>query len=162
MLLTFLLVIVVVAPPIPATAALAGVLDPGRVWLVILVAIVWAFDTGAYVTGRLLPRGRFMAFISPSKTWSGVIGGAVAATVVGAVLTAATGHAATDGALVGLVVGVAGQLGDLAESALKRAAGAKDSGTLIPGHGGILDRVDSFLFAAPVLCIYLVSLDHLT
>jgi phosphatidate cytidylyltransferase len=117
---------------------------------------VWSFDTFAYLSGRTFRRGRFLNHISPNKTWSGVIGGTVAAIVVGGALAAAAGQWLPGGMLMGLLVAVAGQAGDVAESMLKRTAGAKDSSNLIPGHGGILDRTDSFLFAAPVVYAYLL------
>jgi len=126
-------------------------LDTGRLLVLFLVLTVWTVDSGAYVAGKLIGRGRFMNHISPNKTWSGAIGGAVAAVVVATILFAGMGRSPIGGALLGLVIAVFGQAGDLAESLLKRAAGAKDSGTLIPGHGGFLDRVDSFLFAAPAM-----------
>ena len=142
----------------PRTSAVLGVpLDQGRIWLLVLVLVVWTVDSGAYLSGKLLPRGHFMNHISPNKTWSGAIGGTVAAIVVGALLLGASGLSPVGGALLGLVIAVAAQAGDLTESMLKRAAGAKDSGTLIPGHGGFLDRVDSFLFAAPVMFTAIVA-----
>jgi phosphatidate cytidylyltransferase len=137
-----------------------GLLGPGRAWILAVVLIVWAFDTAAYFTGRRFGRRPFMAHISPSKTQEGVVGGLVAAALVGAVFTALLGRPWPAGLLMGVLVGAAAQAGDLAESMLKRAAGAKESGTLIPGHGGILDRVDSFLFAAPVAYFYVVSILH--
>ena len=140
--------------------ALLGFLGPGRGWILALVLIVWAFDTAAYFTGRKYGRHPFMAHISPSKTQEGVVGGLVAAAIVGAVFVAALGRPWPAGLLLGVLVGAAAQAGDLAESMLKRAAGAKESSTLIPGHGGILDRVDSFLFAAPVAYFYVVSILH--
>ena len=138
-------------------AATLGWLGPERAWILALVLVVWAFDTAAYFAGRRFGRHAFMAHISPSKTLEGVIGGMAAAAVVGAVLIAAFGRPWLAGMAFGIVVAAAAQAGDLAESMLKRAAGAKESGTLIPGHGGILDRVDSFLFAAPVAYFYVVS-----
>lgn len=155
-LLAFMVAIIVVAPDIPADAALSGYLDAGRTWLLVLVLTVWSFDTFAYLSGRTFKRGRFLNHVSPNKTWSGVIGGTVAAVIVAGALSWAAGQWLPGGLLMGLLVAVTGQAGDVAESMLKRTAGAKDSGTLIPGHGGILDRVDSFLFAAPVVFGYLV------
>lgn len=155
-LLAFVVAIIVVAPAIPEDAPLSGYLDAGRTWLLVLVLTVWSFDTFAYLAGRTFKRGRFLDHISPNKTWSGVIGGTVAAIIVAGALSWAAGQWLPGGLLMGLLVAVAGQAGDVAESMLKRTAGAKDSGRLIPGHGGILDRVDSFLFAAPVLFGYLV------
>jgi len=154
-LLAFVPAIVAVAPNIPPDSPLARVLDAGGSWLLILVLTVWSFDTAAYLAGRTLKRGRFLNHISPQKTWSGVIGGTIAAVAVSAILVVAAGQHVLGGVLLGLVVAVAAQAGDVAESLLKRAAGAKDSGTLIPGHGGLLDRVDSFLFAAPAMYICL-------
>jgi phosphatidate cytidylyltransferase len=155
-LLAFMAGILVVAPPIPSDAPLADTIDAGRGWLLVLVLTVWAFDTFAYLTGRTLKRGRFLNHISPNKTWSGVIGGTVAAVIVGGLLAWALGQWLPGGLAMGFLVAVAGQAGDVAESMLKRTAGVKDSGALIPGHGGILDRVDSFLFAAPVVFGYLL------
>jgi phosphatidate cytidylyltransferase len=140
-----------------APSAPLGVLGSERAWILALVFVVWAFDTFAYFIGRRFGRRPFMHHISPSKTMEGVAGGLVAAAIVGAVITAALGRPWLAGLVFGLLVGAAAQAGDLAESMLKRAAGAKESGTLIPGHGGILDRVDSFLFAAPVAYFYVVS-----
>ena len=155
-LLAFAAGILVVAPEVPTDAALGGLLADGLIWLLVLVLTVWSFDTFAYLSGRTFKKGRFLNHISPNKTWSGVIGGTVAAMIVGGALTWAAGQEFLGGVLMGLVLAVAGQSGDVAESMLKRTAGAKDSGDLIPGHGGILDRVDSFLFAAPVVFAYLL------
>jgi len=135
--------------PVDATAML-GWLGPERAWILALVLCVWAYDTAAYVVGRRFGRRPFMQHISPSKTLEGVAGGAIAATIVGALIVALFGRPFLAGAFLGLAIGFAAQAGDLAESMLKRAADAKESGQLIPGHGGMLDRVDSFLFAAPV------------
>jgi phosphatidate cytidylyltransferase len=125
--------------------------DTGRLLVLFLLLTVWTLDSGAYVAGKYHHRGHFMNHISPNKTWSGAIGGAIAAIVVATLLFAAMGRSPIGGALLGLVIAIFAQVGDLAESMLKRAARAKDSGTLIPGHGGFLDRVDSFLFAAPAM-----------
>jgi phosphatidate cytidylyltransferase len=146
-----------------------GVVDPSaplgwlggdRAWILALVLVVWAFDTFAYFVGRRFGSHPFMHHISPSKTLEGVIGGAVAAALVGAVVVTLVGRPWLAGLGFGLVVGAAAQAGDLVESMLKRAAGAKESGTLIPGHGGLLDRVDSFLFAAPVAFFYVATVIH--
>jgi phosphatidate cytidylyltransferase len=137
-----------------------GFLGPERAWVVVLVLLVWSFDTFAYFTGRRLGRHAFMSHISPSKTIEGVVGGVVAAAIVGALVVAALGRPWLAGLVLGIAVAAAAQAGDLAESMLKRAAGAKESGTLIPGHGGMLDRVDSFLFAAPVAFFSIVTILH--
>ena len=128
-------------------------LGSNRAWILALVLVVWAFDTFAYFIGRRFGRHPFMAHISPSKTVEGVIGGLVAAALVGAVLVAALGRPWLAGLGFGLVLAAAAQAGDLAESMLKRAAGAKESGTLIPGHGGMLDRIDSLLTVALLVAV---------
>jgi len=139
-------------------AAALGWLGDQRAWVLAVVLIVWAYDTAAYFTGRRFGKRPFMHHISPSKTQEGVAGGLVASVIVGALLLLAFGRPVLHGALLGLLVGAAAQAGDLAESMLKRAAGAKESSRLIPGHGGMLDRVDSFLFAAPVAFFYVVAI----
>ncbi len=146
-----------VAPPLPRSAP-AGALTTDRAWILVLVLGVWAYDTGAYFIGRRYGRARFLTHISPSKTYAGLIGGLVVAGVVVALGLWATGQPVVHALLLGPLLGLAAQAGDLAESMLKRAAGAKDSSNLIPGHGGILDRVDSFLFAAPVVTLYVLAL----
>jgi len=155
-LLGFVVRLGAAAPPLPADAPLAQ-LDAQRGWILLLVLTVWAYDTGAYLVGRRFGRRRFLEHISPSKTYAGLAGGTLATVATAALLLEGLGQPWVGGLLLGVLVAVAAQAGDLAESMLKRAAGAKDSGTLIPGHGGILDRVDSFLFAAPVVTLYVVA-----
>jgi phosphatidate cytidylyltransferase len=121
----------------------------------VLLGIIWAGDSAAYYTGRALGRRRLAPRISPNKTVEGAIGGLVASVVIGVVL----GRWLMDASLGSLVAGsllcaIAGQIGDLVESALKRSAGVKDSSAILPGHGGILDRLDSLLFAAPVFYVF--------
>ena len=127
--------------------------DPaaGRRDLLLLLAIVWAADIGAYVAGRAIGGPRLAPRISPGKTWSGTAGGLLAAGLVGLVVARGWDGRAWAGAALGLLLGVASQLGDLSESWVKRRCGVKDSGRLIPGHGGVLDRLDGVLLAAPVL-----------
>ena len=152
------------APPVPAGAPLA-ILGAERAWVLILILAVWAYDTGAYLVGRtygrrlgeLIGRETFLSHISPSKTYAGLIGGLVATTVVVLVGLWAAGQPVVDGLILGPIVGLSAQCGDLAESMLKRAAGAKNSSDLIPGHGGVLDRVDSFLLAAPVMTLFVLT-----
>ena len=129
-------------------------------WTILLLVVIWANDSAALAVGKKLGRTRFSPQLSPKKTNEGAAGG-LAAGVVAAVLI--QHFLFTDLQVVHVVAisvlgGFFGQLGDLAESLLKRAAEVKDSSQLIPGHGGALDRVDSLLFAFPVLYIYLVFL----
>ena len=132
---------------------------PERRWILVLLAGVWSFDTGAYLVGRAIGRRSFLPWISPKKTLEGVLGGLVVATAAVALVLLATSDNPLEALVLGPLLGSAAQAGDLAESLLKRAAGVKDSGALLPGHGGILDRVDSILFAAPVLAAW-VALVH--
>jgi phosphatidate cytidylyltransferase len=155
-LLSFVLRLGHAAPAISPDAPLA-VLGPERGWILLLILAVWSYDTGAYLVGRRFGRERFLTHISPSKTYAGLVGGTVSATVVVAATLVGLGQAPGHAVLLGPLAALAAQAGDLAGSMLKRAAGAKDSGTLIPGHGGMLDRVDSFLFAAPVVTLYVVA-----
>ncbi len=152
-LLAFVLRILVLDPPLPADAPLAW-FGGGRAWLIALVAGVWTYDSAAYATGRLLGRHKFIPHISPKKTWEGVIGGIVGATAVSALVLWGLGRSPLEALALGPLIAVTAQAGDLAESVLKRASGVKDSGTLFPGHGGMLDRIDSFLFAAPAVAFY--------
>jgi len=131
----------------------------GLYWTILVLAVIWANDTAALAVGKKFGRTRFAPRLSPKKTNEGAAGG-LAAGVIAAVLLQRflfdlpTVHVVA----VSVLTGVFGQLGDLAESLLKRAAEVKDSSRLIPGHGGALDRMDSLLFAFPVLYIYLVFL----
>jgi phosphatidate cytidylyltransferase len=156
-LVAFIVVVGAQAPAIPAVAPFAF-LRPEQGWILLLVFGVWSYDTGAYLVGRQIGRHKFLVHISPSKSIEGLVGGLVATTVVTMIMLAGLGQSPLPGVLLGPVLGLTAQAGDLAESMLKRAAGAKDSGTLIPGHGGILDRIDSFLFAGPLVALYVVAL----
>jgi phosphatidate cytidylyltransferase len=157
-LLAFMLALLFLPSQASPGAPLVGNLGYGRVLLLILVLTVWSLDSFAYLVGRAYPRGRMAPRISPKKTWSGAIGGTVAAVIVCATLCALLGVGLVTGALLGVVIAIAAQAGDLTESLLKRRAGVKDSGALIPGHGGILDRVDSFMFAAPAMFVMLSAM----
>jgi phosphatidate cytidylyltransferase len=135
--------------------------DRGEWWIILALVVTWWNDTGAYFAGRALGKRKLFPRISPSKTWEGAIGGAVAS-MVGALLVQHfwLPHLPIWGALlIGAGASVLGPLGDLSESLLKRAFGAKDSGRLLPGHGGMLDRLDALLFTAPfvLLCARLWS-----
>lgn len=125
----------------------------GAHWTILLFAIAWSADIAAYALGNLVGGAKLWPRFSPNKTWSGFLGG-LAAGVLGAVLAVrlqgmAVGVAAA--AVIGLVAGLATMAGDLWESALKRRFGVKDAGHLIPGHGGLMDRVDGLMFAVIAL-----------
>ena len=134
-------------------ASFERVLWPERRWILVLLAGVWSFDTGAYLVGRAIGRRPFLPWISPKKTLEGVLGGLAVATVGVAAVLAISGSNPLEALVLGPLLGIVAQSGDLAESLLKRAAGAKDSGTLLPGHGGILDRLDSVSAAGPVFLL---------
>jgi phosphatidate cytidylyltransferase len=156
-LLSFFIRLGQAAPDVPVGSPLSAI-GAERGWILLLVLAVWSYDTGAYLVGKNFGRTRFLTHISPSKTVEGVVGGVVATTIVTALLLWGLGQNPIHALVLGPLTALAAQAGDLAESVIKRAAGAKDSGTLIPGHGGILDRVDSFVFAAPVVTLYVVAL----
>lgn len=127
--------------------------------MLFVILIVWASDSGAYLFGRLVGGPKLAPRISPSKTWAGAVGGLAFAVLAG--LLVAVGFVGAPSPLVALVsiaLGTASQGGDLLESAIKRHFGAKHSGTLIPGHGGLLDRLDGVLAAAPVAGILALAL----
>ncbi len=119
--------------------------------VMILLLIVWASDIGAYMVGRTVGGPRLAPAISPGKTWSGAVGGLAAAAATGFMASVWLGGPPPFWRSAGLAVliGVIGQIGDLFESLLKRHFGVKDSGNMIPGHGGLLDRLDAVLTAAP-------------
>ncbi len=173
---TTVLAFTYVALPLGMLVQIRGV-PKGAFLLLYLMVIVWIGDIAAYYTGRLVGRHKLAPRISPGKTWEGSIGSFMAAIIAGWLLF---GNAVTISrglAQVGLIqpvqgyfspeippvwtvlalsaaINIAAQLGDLVESLMKRGAGVKDSGTLLPGHGGMLDRIDALLLAAPVLWYY--------
>jgi phosphatidate cytidylyltransferase len=133
--------------------------DEGLTWIFLILVVTWLGDTGAYFAGRAFGKTKLFERVSPKKTWEGAIGGAVAA-VIGACVVKAVGlpelpwvHAI----VLGLLLDVSGVVGDLTESLLKRSFGVKDSGWIMPGHGGVLDRIDSVIFSAPVAWIYVTA-----
>ncbi len=154
---------------LPMACLMAIVMYPSRAMIFWLLAATFLGDTGAYFFGRLFGGKKMAPRISPAKTWSGfcgaLVGGFLAVIIVDMVALQLTfgseGWGWTNGflwdGLLGSFVAIFGVLGDLFESLLKRALGVKDSGTLIPGHGGILDRIDALLFTAPVVYILLCA-----
>jgi len=139
--------------PMASLALLRGVDLPGMIAIAFLLAIVWATDILAYFAGRRVGGPKLAPRISPNKTWSGAIGGAVAAVAAGAGIFLLVGHPAPAWVALGLalVLSIVAQAGDLLESAVKRHFGVKDSGGMIPGHGGVMDRFDGLVTAAAML-----------
>jgi phosphatidate cytidylyltransferase len=141
---------------LPATAmCYLRFVSPRSVLLLFL--LVWGCDSFAYYTGKNLGKRKLAPRVSPNKTWEGTVGGLIGGTLIGA--AAGTWWVFPElgplaGALAGALATSAGQLGDLVESMWKRGAGVKDSGTFLPGHGGFYDRIDSLLYAAPVLAAF--------
>ncbi len=128
----------------------------GLGWVICALTVTWLNDTLAYFAGRFLGRHKLYPAVSPNKTWEGFAGGVVGS-VVGMFAVKAVYFptlTVADCLLVGLPAGVLGPAGDLCESLLKRAYGVKDSGKIIPGHGGLLDRIDALLFNAPLVFAY--------
>jgi len=146
--------LLLVAFPLSFAVRLHGVDRLGPKLLLFALVITWAGDTVAYFVGRAIGKHRFAPILSPKKTWEGAVGGFVGSLLVGVAFSKWIG--VSMGQMLGMAAGgnVAGQVGDLLESAYKRSAGVKDSGTLLPGHGGILDRIDALILAIPVVCYY--------
>lgn len=128
--------------------------DYNATYPLILLIMIWIFDIGAYIFGSQFGRKKIAAAISPSKTWEGLLSGMLLSAIAGFIVFRITGTlSALSWIILSLVISLGATAGDLLESKLKREAGVKDSGRMIPGHGGILDRFDSLLFAAPLFYI---------
>lgn len=153
-------VLAIVYIAIPFSLLLYTLFLPGHFYpnlALFIFFIIWANDTFAYLFGRILGKHKLFPSISPKKTWEGAVGGALSALVIAYFLSLYQNviteiQFLTMAALIVLL----GNYGDLVQSMLKRSLGVKDSGHILPGHGGILDRFDSFLFAAPIATIYLI------
>jgi phosphatidate cytidylyltransferase len=129
--------------------------EDGRALLLFLLAVTWAGETAAYAVGSLVGRHKLAPRISPGKTVEGAVGQLVASMAVAWALGWLVPRwSSLETGVAGLILGSVGQLGDLAESAIKRGVGAKDTGSAIPGHGGLLDRIDGLLFNTPALFYY--------
>jgi len=126
----------------------------GLLWTGVALLSTWVCDTGAYFVGLSLGRHKLWPRISPKKSWEGVAGGWISGVVLTAVIASFLGLGWHHGAAIGALVGIIAPFGDFAVSMLKRQVGVKDSSRLIPGHGGMLDRVDSLLFTVPVVYYY--------
>lgn len=149
--------LVYVGVPIWSMMTLRGAASAEHV--LVLFALVWATDIAAYFGGKRFGKTKLAPAISPGKSWEGLGFGVLACGMVGSIasLIASFPLSPWGGALIGATIAIISQMGDLFESWLKRRAGVKDSGTLIPGHGGILDRVDGLVFAAPVYALMVMQ-----
>ena len=137
---------------------LTRMLPDGSLLIFFVTLVTWAGDTGAYYVGTLIGRYRLAPRVSPRKTVEGLFGALTGATVAAVIgqLWFLQSFTVIEALVCGLLLGAAGILGDLCESALKRSVGVKDSGTLLPAHGGVLDRIDSLLFTGPLFYYYVL------
>ena len=136
--------------------AIIAKLPQGRMWIFFILVVIFAGDTGSFYCGKFFGKHK-LTQISPGKTWEGTIGGIIANTGFAGLFSYVffSSSSVISMMTVGIIIGISGQIGDVAESMLKRISNKKDSGTILPGHGGMLDRIDSLLFAIPVLYAYL-------
>jgi phosphatidate cytidylyltransferase len=138
-------------PLLLATVVLLKRFEHGSAWVILTLTVSWLSDTGAYFVGRTMGRHKLYPTVSPGKSVEGALGGVAAA--VGAAVVAKVWYLPLlgwiDAVLIGIIGSVLGQLGDLVESMIKRGYGVKDSGRILPGHGGLLDRIDALLFVSP-------------
>jgi phosphatidate cytidylyltransferase len=140
--------------PLFALVVLRGYDNVNAIYPIGMLLIVWTNDTFAYLTGRFMGKTPLFERISPKKTWEGTVGGIVFSVLVGVLISHFSGIESSFWIIGALIISPAAILGDLFESLLKRSLGIKDSGTILPGHGGILDRFDATLFAAPLFFIF--------
>lgn len=136
-------------------------LPNGERWLLLTLAGTWLADSGAYFIGSRFGRHKMTPTLSPKKSWEGLLGGVIFGLVLAPIVAAVFGLPWQHGAILGLIGATIGTLGDLSISMIKRQVGAKDSGHLIPGHGGALDRLDSLLFTVIAGYYYLIWIAHL-
>ena len=139
-------------------AVLIRGLDQGREWILLSLGVIFVSDTLALIVGKIIGRHPIAPKISPQKTWEGSLGSFVGGVVAGVILTGLLDIPITVGiaAIFGIGLSIVGQLGDLAQSRMKRAAGVKDSGRVVPGHGGLLDRLDSVVFNMPLVYYFVL------
>ena len=136
-----------------APIALRQSADFGFVAIVFLFAVVWTTDIGGYVVGRIFGGPKIWPAVSPKKTWSGTIGGIASAIIVGSLVAIASGLGLAHAWLIAALLSIVSQGGDFLESAIKRNFGVKDASNIIPGHGGVMDRLDGFIAAALVAAL---------
>lgn len=145
---------------IPLIACMNGNYYPSV--LMGIIALIWLNDTGAYFAGRSFGKHKLWELISPKKTWEGILGGTIASLLGAFIVHMLVPHLSTiHWSMISFIVSIAGPIGDLVESAFKRTAGVKDSGTILPGHGGVLDRFDSLIYVGPWVFLYLHFLHSL-
>jgi phosphatidate cytidylyltransferase len=151
-LLSYIIPMRAIATPL-YPGLLSAWIAPGVAWIVLTLATTWLGDAFAYFSGRSFGKHLLAPHISPKKTWEGSIGGLLGAiaTGIGCVPLLGLPIPLWGGALIGIIAGIIGPLGDLAESQIKRQLGVKDVGSILPGHGGMLDRIDSVLFMLPIV-----------
>jgi len=133
----------------------------GNIWILFLLAVIFANDTGAFYAGKTLGRHKLYREVSPNKTWEGALGGMILSLIIACIflnISILKVHTLDMGILLLVfLLSIATQVGDLVESMIKRTYGIKDSGGILPGHGGLLDRIDGLLFAVPVLYVYMIG-----
>jgi phosphatidate cytidylyltransferase len=158
-LLSHLILLRTVETPLNPAALITGV-SSGFAWIVFTLATTWLGDTCAYFTGRSFGKTPLAPRLSPKKTWEGSIGGFFGAIITAITVSALFGLPMSLPVTIalGALAGVLGPLGDLAESHIKRQLGVKDAGSILPGHGGMLDRIDSILFMVPVMFYIITAL----
>jgi len=133
-----------------------GTYSAGEVYFWVAILATWASDTFAYFVGSFFGKHKLAPLISPGKTWEGLGGGVVGSVFAALLIAYVCSLNVVSSGVLGLLIGIVAPLGDLVESILKRSSGVKDSSQLIPGHGGVLDRFDSILFAVPVVYYYII------
>jgi phosphatidate cytidylyltransferase len=146
--------------PLPLSMLILIDMKPdGNSWIFFLLAVIFAGDTGALYAGKTIGRHKLYSEVSPNKTWEGAAGGLILGIIIALIvleLEIIKGHGISIGVIcLAILLSIASQTGDLVESMIKRMYSVKDSGGILPGHGGMLDRIDGLLFAAPVLYVYL-------
>ena len=146
--------LVMIVLPFSAVVRLRGVAEIGPQLLLFTLVLVWIGDTAAYFVGRSFGRWKLSPQVSPNKTWEGAVANLLGALVVGLLFGYWTGIEPVHMLAMAGLGSIAGQMGDLFESAFKRSAGVKDSGAILPGHGGMLDRIDALILAAPTVWYY--------
>jgi len=146
--------LIFIVVPFSAVVRLDGPANIGRQLLLFTLVVVWVGDTAAYFVGRAVGRTKMAPQLSPGKTWEGAAANVIGSLAVGVIFSRWMQIDPLHMVAMGGLASVAGQAGDLLESAYKRSAGVKDSGTILPGHGGVLDRIDALILAAPAVWYY--------